>query len=68
MSREELVDILDRILEALDRIEALIARLSVSEEASKGVVYQIYQNLIEAREGAVKARLIARNLSSAKSE
>uniref|UniRef100_A0A7J3Y0D7 Uncharacterized protein n=1 Tax=Thermogladius calderae TaxID=1200300 RepID=A0A7J3Y0D7_9CREN len=68
MSREELVDILDRILEALDRIEALIARLSVSREASKGVVYQIYQNLIEAREGVVKARLIARSLSSAKSE
>jgi len=68
MSREELVDILDRILEALDRIEALIARLSVSEEASKGVVYQIYQNLIEVREGVVKARLIARSLSSAKSE
>ena len=68
MPREELVDILDKVIEALDRIEALIARLSVSEEASKGVVYQIYQNLIEAREGAVRARLIARNLSSGKSE
>lgn len=68
MSREELVDILDKVIEALDRIEALIARLSVSEEASKGVVYQIYQNLIEAREEAVRARLIARNLSSGKSE
>ncbi|MCI4461433.1 MAG: hypothetical protein JHC12_00510 [Thermogladius sp.] len=68
MPREELVDILDKVIEALDRIEALIARLSVSEEASKGVVYQIYQNLIEAREEAVRARLIARNLSSGKSE
>ena len=68
MSREELVDILDRVIEALDRIEALIARLSVSEEASKGVVYQIYQNLIEAREEAIRARLIARSLSSGKSE
>jgi phosphoglycerate-specific signal transduction histidine kinase len=68
LSREELVDILDKVIEALDRIEALIARLSVSEEASKGVVYQIYQNLIEAREEAVRARLIARNLSSGKSE
>jgi hypothetical protein len=62
------VDILDKVIEALDRIEVLIARLSVSEEASKGVVYQIYQNLIEAREEAVRARLIARNLSSGKSE
>jgi phosphoglycerate-specific signal transduction histidine kinase len=62
------VDILDKVIEALDRIEALIARLSVSEEASKGVVYQIYQNLIEAREEAVRARLIARNLLSCKSE
>lgn|GEM_PF-5658969 len=68
MSREGLVDILDKVIEALDRIEALIARLSVSEEASKGVVYQIYQNLIEAREEAVRARLIARNLLSCKSE
>jgi len=68
LSREGLVDILDKVIEALDRIEALIARLSVSEEASKGVVYQIYQNLIEAREEAVRARLIARNLLSCKSE
>ncbi|MGC9181562.1 hypothetical protein WLZ34_01360 [Thermogladius sp. KZ2Tp1] len=60
---EELVKLLDRAIDSIDKIEELIARLTLATETSKGVVFQIYQNLVEARESVVRARLIARSLT-----
>ncbi|MGC9121444.1 MAG: hypothetical protein ACP5HP_00700 [Thermogladius sp.] len=60
---EELVKLLDRVIDSIDKIEELVARLTLDTETSKGVVFQIYQNLVEARESVVRARLIARSLT-----
>jgi hypothetical protein len=60
---EELVKLLDRAIDSIDKIEELVARLTLDTETSKGVVFQIYQNLVEARESVVRARLIARSLT-----
>ncbi|WP_083829973.1 hypothetical protein [Thermogladius calderae] len=60
---EELVKLLDKAIDSMDKIEELVARLTLDTETSKGVVFQIYQNLVEARESVVRARLIARSLT-----
>ncbi|MEZ0394749.1 MAG: hypothetical protein ABWK00_06910 [Desulfurococcaceae archaeon] len=53
---EEALRRLDEAIDALDKADAMLARLSPGKPAEPGVIYSIYQALVVAREAVVRAR------------
>lgn len=54
---EEVVKALEEAIDYIDRIESLISRLKPGDTITAGVVYQLYELLLLAREKVVEARL-----------